>query len=727
MAEKLSMRLKHSFRRPKHFVRRELKALNGGLTLICCCAGSGKTALLSQLADENKKSVCICAGAEDNSVRRFTSLLSEALPEAGITPDDGGYEAVSRLVSVLSKDLGRPLLIDDADVFTDSGASSMLRLLAQAALEYGFSMVTASRSVPSALLPFVMEGDAHLLGGDALRLSLDEAVSLARSIRKEASEENIRQLHSYTGGWCIAMSELLRTGIDDPDRAADCSLLQEYISGSILDGLDGDMHQFFLISALLQGDEELYRDGLGMQSAGVFRQRLVRMGIAGGNENFISYPQVLRHILSGILPAEQRNELMERASDHYISEKRFAEAVQLFEVSGNARAAERLLQLYGDKLLTNCEFELIGYCGRIIGSLTRVRSPEALGALAQYYYYNSDHEKMEQAFNLADSMFGKENRFSVLRKLYNGLIRYELKPALYSENVISAVNWLSSNGLQLPFLYSRERDILSHIMNSRDDSTGEDKLSVRRFGSLRLTAGERHTEIQCRTKRSAEIIAYILENGGKPVARDELLSALWQEDMPANAVAMLHNMIYHLRRELSAYGMENIISYKNRFYTLDTDMIEDADREIFEVCQVVQSGRAEELIKHEELLKSYWGSYLGSIDSPWANEKREYYDRCYVSACTMLAGHYREEGRLDDAVAMLKNAYRLDPYSEQLVYEMLSCYSASGKPDKAKSCYEEFCARLDAEFGTRPGKWLRNHFFSCFSDEAYQKEDAYDR
>ena len=85
------------------------------------------------------------------------------------------------------------------------------------------------------------------------------------------------------------------------------------------------------------------------------------------------------------------------------------------------------------------------------------------------------------------------------------------------------------------------------------------------------------------------------------------------------------------------------------------------------------------------------------------------------------------EGRLDDAVAMLKNAYRLDPYSEQLVYEMLSCYSASGKPDKAKSCYEEFCARLDAEFGTRPGKWLRNHFFSCFSDEAYQKEDAYDR
>ena len=187
--------------------------------------------------------------------------------------------------------------------------------------------------------------------------------------------------------------------------------------------------------------------------------------------------------------------------------------------------------------------------------------------------------------------------------------------------------------------------------------------------------------------------------------------------MPANAVAMLHNMIYNLRRELSVYGLENVISYKNRSYTVDMSMLREADADILAVCRCVDSGDTGVLLAHESAAENYWGRFLGSFDCLWAREKKEYYDRCYINACMMLSEHYRASGEYERELIFLKNALRLDPYSEQLVHDILVCCSALGKPDKVNRYYEEYSARLDADFGTRPSKWLRSKYLSCFGEK----------
>ena len=89
-------KLKHSFARPSPFVRREGRELSQQLLLIVSCAGWGKTAFLSQLAEDNENSVCFSAGAEDNSCERVITLLSEALPQADIAPEDSAFEAVCK-------------------------------------------------------------------------------------------------------------------------------------------------------------------------------------------------------------------------------------------------------------------------------------------------------------------------------------------------------------------------------------------------------------------------------------------------------------------------------------------------------------------------------------------------------------------------------------------------------------------------------------------------------
>lgn len=724
--------LKHSFPKPSPFIRREGRKIDGSPVLITGCAGWGKTSYLAQLAEEREDCVCLNVGTEDNSVGRLIELLAEALPEAGIVPGaetvpaglghsvgkcrgDGAFEAACKAAEALSADGGRLFLMDNASLITEPEACALMELLLKPAAEGAFRAVLAAREIPRYLLAGVMNGSVVKIGIDELRFTRAETAELAAAFAESPTDMYVNTLHSFSGGWCVAAATLARIG-GDPYAAADRSYLRQYMSDNVLSMMTEDLREYLLMTAFIANeDEELSREVFRVTDGLARYFELETLGIA--SEGGEPYPEVMRRILSTFLPAKMRSDLIKRASDHFIRNKRFAEAVALFEESDDSPATERFLRLYGAELLANCEFELIGYCGRVIGRPESISDPEVLGFLAQYHYYSGEYDRMERMYNLADSMFGKENRFGISRMLYKGLLRYETNPKLYAANVRKAAEYFEANGLALPFLYQKEQSLFDSLTTEEEKKPEPSLLSVSRFGEIRLLAGSEQKEIQCKTRRSLELVAYLLENRGRPVGREELLNALWPDDMPANAVAMLHNMIYNLRRELSVYGLENVISYKNRSYTVDMSMLREADGDVLAVCRCVDSGDTGALLAYEAAAENYWGRFLGSFDSLWAREKKEYYDRCYINACTMLSEHYRASGQYERELVFLKNALRLDPYSEQLVHDILVCCSALGKPDKVNRYYEEYSARLDADFGTRPSKWLRSQYLSCFGEK----------
>ncbi len=711
--KKLYETIKYKPKKPFGYVRRKDIAAPSGFDVICACAGWGKSGYLFQLYEEEKAAVYISADAGDNSLRRFEALISGALPNV---QDDDNSPAL-RLAEYISANDG-VLLLDNADAITDPAAASVMAVLAEAAALGYIRAVFAVRTIPCCLLTYVTEGRARLIGIDELRFDREMLRELALAYKREVSDKYLYSLEKISGGWAAAAVAVLAGGCDDPEKALAETLLARYVQENILCRMGGQLLDYARRTAFLTAEnDEIKGEVLGLENTDIILCELINNGYTGRCA-YPVYPEALRRILCAGLSAELKKQLTDNASDFYIRSKRFGQAVRLFDESGNASGAERLLGLYGDRLLANFEFELIGCCGRIITEKGRFTSPEALGAMAQYYYYIGDHEKMEQAYNLADSMFGKENKYSVYRRLYKGLLRYESKPELYRGNVISALEYLRENSLPLPFLYQKELDVLDSITDGKQEKAPV--LTVSRFGALRLLAGEGQTEIQCRTKRSAELIAYLMETGGRPIGREELLNAFWPGDMPANAVAMLHNMIYHLRRELTPFGIEDIIRYKNKSYSLDMTMLRCADSRVDEICAALEKGDRELVIQKCGSDCSYWGSYLGNTDLPWANERREYYDRRYTELCILLAEDHRACGQPERELEALKNALRLEPYSEQLMYDILGCFSLLGKPDKARRYYEDFSARLDAEFGISPSKWLKNRFFSCFSDSGYE-------
>ena len=699
---------------PEQLVRRERSEISAPFGVIVCCAGYGKTTYLSQLAYERPDSVLISLREYDNSPGRVVSLIRGAVSDQSGCAD--GYEVVCRFIDEMSAH-GGLVLVDDADVVTDKTASAFMTLLCEAAVGGKIRLLMSGRSIPAFAVSFLMDRRAELYGINEMRFTRAETEEYLKLCGRKYTDKYVNTLYAYTGGWCAGVSELAKAASSDEDitRCVERTFLGRYIECNILAGIGGDLVEYLMLTSFIDAQDERFVSEVFRLNDGAARaDRLVSRGVLSRDENgAILFPEVMRTLLAGMLPSERKNGIIERASAYCIKEKRFAEAIKLFDVSGNAAAAERILKTHGEKFLENYEFELIGYCGDIIEKNRGTKDPEVLGILAQYYYYCGELSKMEAAYNMADSMFGKENLYSVSRKLYNGLIRYEGNRELYTANVKSAYEYLEANGLSLPFLHQKELDTLALITGGCDDSG---KLHIYRFGTLRLTVGE--TEIQCKSRKSIELIAYMLEKGGKSVPREELLNMLWSDNMPANAVAMLHNIIYGLRRELAPFGLENVIIYRNKCYMLDMSMIAVDDRDIIEVCEAVENCDKKRLSAHSSVLGGYWGRYLGANDSRGSEQLKEYYDRCFVNASVMFAEICRENGDRERELELLKNASDADPFSEQIVCSYMMCCFALGKPDKAKKKYEEYAKMIDEELGIAPSRWLKNEFLSGFANES---------
>ena len=224
--------------RPAPFVRREGRPRLSGLTLICCCAGWGKTAFLRQLAQDNPQSVCVSLNTVDDSAESVLDML-------GADNADGVLDELS------GKGL---LLVDNADSATSPDGCEILRRLAEAAAQGQITAVFAARRFPKYLLPFVVDGRAEVWGMKELRFTSEEACSLAAQLNPKLTESDVDCLNGFTGGWCVATAALLREGVRDVRAAADNSCLMEYIEGMILDELPDTLKKRFLQSALLQGD-----------------------------------------------------------------------------------------------------------------------------------------------------------------------------------------------------------------------------------------------------------------------------------------------------------------------------------------------------------------------------------------------------------------------------------------------------------------------------------------
>lgn len=702
-------------------------------------AGYGKTELARQYAAcfPGKVFWYILDESEDCPAQRgeYLKYLSDIREEV-----EGLPGIVEKAENFPTEQKERALLVlDSFEVIENDEILTAVRRLADRCSERLQLCILTRGPVPDFLSRFMMAGRGMVLEEAELAFTEEEERELARLITGgEADGAILSQLRQGLGGWpagmMLALLYLQKNGIRAGRVDWPCLLKGSMAEGFLRSELFGRLpeeERSFLTQTVLMEEisGELCDHILKTDRSRILIDRLLEKGIlcycqtqAGVK---IDFHRIIRLYMENCGDKKQARETARRAAEYALERKEFAKSAHQAARAGCTSLILQMLDQYGSEFLEKGETEALGCCvsyleqagllaiGKVPERQIAAR-PEALGAAAQYYYRTGCYEKMECCLNQADSTFGKENKFSMYRGLYRGLLHFEEDREKNHRLIHNNLFLLEENHYPLPYLEQRERSLLDELKTVKAGAASG-KLKVTFFGDFKAVAEQEGKAISWRTRKGGELFAYMVKLNGKPVGRKQLLSALWQDELPDNAVTMLHNMLYNLRKELALYQLEELIEYKDKVYRIHMEHIDTDLWEIDRLCRLVDQNDLEALLKNQDKFRTYWGRFLEDMDSSWAMEDREYYDVRYLKACTLLAGEALKKGRAGDGVIFYKNAMAVNSYSEELEAGLLKCYGASRNLRQVKTEYKRFVDYLKKELQAEPGEELQKLYRQILS------------
>ena len=692
-----------------------MQEMDSRLVIISGKAGYGKTELARQYSQEL-------------SVDSAWYTLDET--------DEDGAQLAEHLGNLLDKKSKEAflLILDNFEAITSEEMLAQVKSLIRDLPDDFRLCIITKGPVPDFAPRLVMEGSCLLLDERELAFTEEEERQLAVQMGLEAdagAQKDFgairRQLHGMLGGWpagvMLAYLDLKRRGL--PEGSIDCRALYHtsMIGGFLNVELFGDLPQreqeFLTRTAdLVELDPEACDQALGEDGAGACIDRLLERDLLVWTQE----KGICRHPLVDLYLKYGRDrgsslEAAHRAAKHYLESRNFYKAARQAAAVQYTPLVLALMEQQTEALLKETPPRTMRLCVEYLekaGLLVPGRVPtrqmagqtEALGAAAQYYYLTGQPGRMEDCLNQADSVFGRENKFAMYRALYRGLIRYEEDEEKNRGLIHNTLFLLEENNYPLPYLSGQDRARLERIreMEGREEPG---RLRVTFFGDFRAEPETDGKPLAWRTRKGGELFAYLVKLGGKSVGRRQLLETLWNDELPDNAVTMLHNMLYNLRRELAVYQLEDLIEYKDKAYRIHMERVDTDASEIGRLCRLADKGDREELEKNKNRFASYWGRYLENVDSPWAMEDREYYDTRFLKGCVLLAESAVRAGQFGDGILFYKNAMLINSYSEDLEAELLKCYAAMGNLRQAKTEFERFCGLLKKELETEPGPKLK--------------------
>lgn len=242
-----------------------------------------------------------------------------------------------------------------------------------------------------------------------------------------------------------------------------------------------------------------------------------------------------------------------------------------------------------------------------------------------------------------------------------------------------------------------------------------DRPRLQILGPLRLWRGA--VELDPGPRQQAYLLALLLAREGRPVSTSDLIELIWEDEVPASALNVIHKYVGALRRLLEpglpARGAGSYLHRRGNSYLFTAgpgmlDLVTFRDG-----IGAAKSARARE--EHEAALDHYvealsrWGGPAaggrnhGPAAMPiFAALDAEFYDAC--AAAAELAVALRRPERVLPALQL---AASMAPVHEPVQAALITVLGAAGRQAEALSTVREVSDRLAQDLGIRPGPALR--------------------
>lgn len=574
----------------------------------------------------------------------------------------------------------------------------------------------------------IFEEYCKVLNNDILYFDVEEIDSMSRLYQLKLNKSVIHKIYTYTLGWPVLTTMIIKTIQKYPinihenwEALINKSGIYMFIKEHVFDHWNREyVNELSQISLLDYFDAHICKCALGINDAPEIISYLFQQGmIVSTSENKLGNYQLgtcLRIFLNGKLEEESRQKGINQIIDYFLSIENNHLAVHYALKYRKTLILLKLIKNCGMQMIIDGEMVLFETCVNLFESEKVDLDHEVLGLIAQFYYAKGNYSKLFKYLNRADSFFGKENKYSIYRAIYRNINKYTRDNKDIENEVHLLIQKLIDQNITYPYLLAKDQKLIDK-MTKRFDLAQDTLIKVTDFGKFKVSIKNTGEEISWRTKKGCELFAYMFYLQGEKIDRRSLLENLWTYEIPDNAVALLHNMLYNIRKTFSASGISNIIEYKDKRYTLDFSVIESDFQQRLMICKLIENEAIDELMHYKNQLRSYWGNYLETIDADWCRDLRDYFNKMYVKGCKMIADRLEKEYQFDLSIRYLRNAFFIDYYSEDLMKELLICYGKTGDLRQMKDNFEHYKKRLKEDLEIEPSdqiielyKYCKNNF-----------------
>ncbi|WP_048601376.1 response regulator [Rubeoparvulum massiliense] len=279
-------------------------------------------------------------------------------------------------------------------------------------------------------------------------------------------------------------------------------------------------------------------------------------------------------------------------------------------------------------------------------------------------------------------------------------IDYLLKPVL-NNRLEKTVARLQEHQAQL--------SNLSNLSN-HDPNLSTDRLvhGTSSFPALRVICfGEfmvyhQEVPVKWKTAKVKELFAFFITHYNTYMNRDTIIECLWPEYDYKKAKILLHTCISHLRKTLDSLGYQQALIFFNQSYILQLDHFYCDAFELEQALDEDPMVTEENITRLETIIQNYTGVYMETNAYPWAVARAEELIHKYDQLLQKMNHYYTQSNELDKREQCLHLLYQCNPYSDQVVQQLMLHYRETGNRGEAIRIYQQFATLLDEELGIAP-------------------------
>jgi len=206
------------------------------------------------------------------------------------------------------------------------------------------------------------------------------------------------------------------------------------------------------------------------------------------------------------------------------------------------------------------------------------------------------------------------------------------------------------------------------------------------------------------------LFGFLVLNHGRPLARDQLVSAVWGEGVPEVVDASLNALISKLRRFLNGAGLKGTVALESSFgsYRLQLPAGSWVDIDQAELS----FHEAEAASRNADLRAVYAAAlvagaiarrpFLAGETVPWVLAQRERMRTLLVRALDYQSDFYQWHGEPDVALKLAQEAVTIEPFRETGHQRLMRLLQDQGNRAEALRVYERCRRLLRDELGVSP-------------------------